>query len=176
MLAGLAQTFVYLIKVMELRKFNWLCKQSIWSSKNSMCNFSPWVSSIESIISSMEGLVYRVAQKSALFCFSSQSCVLQFFSIFFRWFRQQAWEILLRPIWIQVDAILRRSGKIIKAYFAAKSVLLTQRQCRKYLAGTMYLMEGQFNVWWPNFGRQMHAQFPNWVADAHKAEIVHRSA
>ena len=25
----------------------------------------------------------------------------------------------------------------------------------KILAGTMYLMEGQFNVWWPNFGRQM---------------------
>ena len=22
------------------------------------------------------------------------------------------------------------------------------------LAGTMYLTEGQFNIWWPNFGRQ----------------------
>ena len=40
--------------------------------------------------------------------------------------------------------------KIIEAYFAAKSVLLTQ-----LLAGTMYLKEGQLNVWWPNFGRQM---------------------
>ena len=22
------------------------------------------------------------------------------------------------------------------------------------MAGTMYLLEGQFNIWWPNFGRQ----------------------
>ena len=33
------------------------------------------------------------SKKSTLFCFSSQSCVLQFFSIFFRWCRQQASEI-----------------------------------------------------------------------------------
>ena len=50
-----------------------------------------------------------VQKKSSLFCFSSQSCVLQYFSIFFRWYRQQAWEILLTPIWIQLDAILCRS-------------------------------------------------------------------
>ena len=52
----------------------------------------------------------RWSKKSALFCFSSQSCALQFFSIFFRWCRKQAWEILLTPIWIQLDAILRSSG------------------------------------------------------------------
>ena len=38
------------------------------------------------------------SKKSVLFCFSSQSFVLQFFSIFFRWRRQQAWEILLTSI------------------------------------------------------------------------------
>ena len=42
------------------------------------------------------------SKKSVLFCFSSQSCVLQFFSIFLRWCRHQAWEILLTPIWIQL--------------------------------------------------------------------------
>lgn len=29
-----------------------------------------------------------------------------FFSIFFRWWRQQAWEVLLTPVWIQLDATL----------------------------------------------------------------------
>ena len=68
-----------------------------------------------------------MAQKSALFCFSSQSCVLQFFSIFFRLCRQQAWEILLT----QDDLLCSSRQKIIEAYFATKSVLLTQRQCRR---------------------------------------------
>ena len=49
------------------------------------------------------------SKKSALFCFSSQSCVLKFFSIFFRWCRQQAWEILLTPIWVQLDDLLLSS-------------------------------------------------------------------
>ena len=49
------------------------------------------------------------SKKSALFYFSSQNCVLQFFPIFFRWFRQQTWEIPLTPIWIQLDAILRNN-------------------------------------------------------------------
>ena len=57
-----------------------------------------------------ENIIYRVVQKSILFCFSSQSCVLQYFSIFFRWCRQQDWGILLTPIWIQLNAILRSSG------------------------------------------------------------------
>ena len=30
----------------------------------------------------------------------------------------------------------------------------------KILAGTMYQIEGQFNVWWPNFGRQEVWQMP----------------
>ena len=49
------------------------------------------------------------SKKSPLFSFSYQSCVLHFFSIFFRWCRQQAWEILLTPIWIQLDIFLRSS-------------------------------------------------------------------
>ena len=36
--------------------------------------------------------------------------------------------------------------KTIEAYFATKSVLLTQRKCREILARTMHLIEGQFNV------------------------------
>ena len=32
-------------------------------------------------------------KKSALFCFSSQSCVLHYFFIFFRWCRYQAWTV-----------------------------------------------------------------------------------
>ena len=41
--------------------------------------------------------------------FSSQSCVLQFFSIFFKWCWQQIWEILLSPIWVQLDYLQHRS-------------------------------------------------------------------
>ena len=48
-------------------------------------------------------------KKNAPFCFSSQSCVLQIFWIFFKWCRQQAWEIRLTPIWIQLDNLLRSS-------------------------------------------------------------------
>ena len=40
----------------------------------------------------------------------------------------------------------------------------------KILAGTMYLMEGQFNVWWSNLRRQEVWQVPA------KAGIIHRSA
>ena len=47
--------------------------------------------------------------KKAPYFFSSQSCVLQFFSILFRWCRQQAWEIILTSIWIQLDAIPQSS-------------------------------------------------------------------
>ena len=38
------------------------------------------------------------------------------------------------------------------------------------MAGTMYPMEGQFNVWWPNFRRQEVWQTLT------KAKSVHRSA
>ena len=29
-----------------------------------------------------------------------------------------------------------------------------QANAGEILAGTMYLIEGQFNIWWPNLGRQ----------------------
>ena len=48
-------------------------------------------------------------KKAPYFFFSSQSCVLQFFSILFRWCRQQAWEIILTSVWIQLDAIPQSS-------------------------------------------------------------------
>ena len=62
-----------------------------------------------------------------------------------------------------------KSVLLVGTYFAAKSVLLTLRQ-KKILAGTMYLMEGQFKVWWPNFGRQEVWQMLT------KTDIVHLSA
>ena len=80
------------------------------------------------------------SKKSALFCFSSQSCVLKIFSIFFRWCRPQAWEILLTPIWIQLDAILRSTG-----WKASRCTLLQNQffghsgNAGRILAGTMYL-------------------------------------
>ena len=49
-------------------------------------------------------------KKAPYFGFHPKVVCYSFFSIFFRWCRQQAWEILLTPVWIQVDAILHRSG------------------------------------------------------------------
>ena len=77
---------------------------------------------------------YRVAQKSALFCFSSQSCPLQFFFHTFQ-------VVYTASLWDSFDTNKDPTGryttqqriKIIELYFATKSVLLTQRQCRRYL-------------------------------------------
>ena len=63
--------------------------------------------------------------------------------------------------------------KIVEAYFVVKSVLLTQRQCRKDFGKnnvhdrrTIQRLVAKF--------RKADAHFPNWVADARKAEIIHR--
>ena len=70
--------------------------------------------------------------KSAIFCFSSQSCVLQFL------FPYLSGGVDGRPgrfFWHQYGSnwtlYYAAADKIIAAYFASKSVLLTQRQCRK---------------------------------------------
>ena len=60
--------------------------------------------------------------------------------------------------------------KIIEAYFAVNSVPLNSSNAGKILAVTMYLMEGQFNALWPNFGRQELWQM------ATKDDIVYHSA
>ena len=78
-------------------------------------------------------LTYRVVQKGYLFCFSSQSCVLQFFPCF-------SGGVGSRPerfFWHQYGSTGRfttqQRVKIIEEYFATKSVLLTQRRCRRDL-------------------------------------------
>ena len=113
--------------------------------------------------------MYRVVEKSSLFCFLSQSCVLQyFFSIFFRWCPQQAWEILLTPIWIIWTLYYAQRIKIIEAYFTTKSVLLTQWQCRRDL--------GRNNIPDRSIIQRLVAKFRKTknVADAHKDR--HRSS
>ena len=68
-----------------------------------------------------------VQKKRPILFFIPKLCFTIFSPIFFRLCRQQAWEILLT-----LDDLLRSSRqKIIEAYFATKSVLLTQRQCRR---------------------------------------------
>ena len=65
--------------------------------------------------------------------------------------------------------------KIIEAYFGTKSVLLTQRQCRKDF-GRNNVPDGRTIQRLVAKFRKIDAQFPNLVAVAHQAEIVHRSA
>ena len=70
--------------------------------------------------------------KSALFCFSSQSFFLQFFAHIFQ-------VMLTAGLRDSFDTNMGPTGryttqqriKIIKAYFATKSDILTQRQCRR---------------------------------------------
>ena len=76
--------------------------------------------------------MYRVVEKSSLFCFSSQSCILQFFFHIFQ-------VVYTAGLGDSFDTNMDPTGryttqqriKIIEAYFTAKSVLLTQWQCRK---------------------------------------------
>ena len=72
--------------------------------------------------------------------------------------------------------------KITEVYFDTKSIFLTQQQCRKDFGRNNVLMEGQFNIWWPNFRRRKVWQIPTnatsamnatSVADAYKCQ--HRS-
>ena len=76
-------------------------------------------------------LAYRVVQNVPSVVFHSKVVFYSFFSIFFRWCRQQDREIFFDT---NMDSTRRYTTqqriKIIEAYFA-KSVLLTQRQCRK---------------------------------------------
>ena len=76
-------------------------------------------------------------KKRPISFFIPKSCFTFFFSIFFRWCRQQAWEIILTPIWIQLDDLLRsnRQPAIIEAYFATKSVLLTVAMQERFWQG-----------------------------------------
>ena len=48
-------------------------------------------------------------KKVPYFVFHPKVVFYNFFSILFRWCRQQAWEIILTSIWIQLDAILQSS-------------------------------------------------------------------
>ena len=48
-------------------------------------------------------------KKAPYFVFHPKVVLYKFFIIFFKWDTQQAWEILLTPIWIQLDTILRCS-------------------------------------------------------------------
>ena len=82
-------------------------------------------------------MLYRVAKKAPYFIFHPKVVFYIFFSIFFRWCRQQAWEIILTPIWIQLDDLLRsnRQPAIIEAYFATKSVLLTVAMQERFWQG-----------------------------------------
>ena len=74
----------------------------------------------------------RVVQKNRPILLFIPKVCFTIFSIFLRWCRQQTCQILLIPIWIQLDnSTTQQPIKIIEAYFAAKSVLLTQRKCRK---------------------------------------------
>ena len=74
----------------------------------------------------------RVVQKNRPILLFIPKVCFTIFSIFLRWCRQQTCQILLMPIWIQLDnSTTQQPIKIIEAYFATKSVLLTQRKCRK---------------------------------------------
>ena len=53
-------------------------------------------------------LIQGGLKKAPYFVFHPKVVFYNFFSIFFRWCRQQAWEILLTPIWIQVDSTQQR--------------------------------------------------------------------
>ena len=95
-------------------------------------------------------------KKAPYFVFYPKVVFYNFFSIFFRWCRQQAWEIILAPIWIQVDAILHSSRqKSLRLTLPQNQFFWHSGNAGKILAGTIYMIEGQFYVWWPNFGRQM---------------------
>ena len=65
------------------------------------------------------------SKKSALFCFSSQSCVLQFFSIFFQVVQRaglgDSFDTNMDPTGLYTT---QQHIKGIEAYFARKSVLL----------------------------------------------------
>ena len=75
---------------------------------------------------------YSVVQKKVPYFFLSQSCVLQFFFHIFQVVQTTRLRIFFDP---NMDPTGRYTTqkriKIIKAYFAAKSILLTQPQCRK---------------------------------------------
>ena len=69
--------------------------------------------------------------KSAIFCFSSQSCVLQFFPYLSGGVDGRPGRFFWHQYGSNWTLYYAAADKIIAAYFASKSVLLTQRQCRK---------------------------------------------
>ena len=112
---------------------------------------------------------YRVAQKKRpILFFIPKLC----FTIFFPYFSGGVDSRPGRSFW-------RQYGSKWTLYYAAVDKnqlrrILPQNQflwhsgnAEKILAGTMYLMEGQFNVWWPNFAREEVWQMLT------KTEIVH---
>ena len=113
--------------------------------------------------------MYRVVEKSSLFCFSSQSCVLQFFFHIFQ-------VVYTAGLGDSFDTNMDPTGryttqqriKIIEAYFATKSVLLTQWQCRRDL--------GRNNIPDRSIVQRLVDKFRKIenVADAHKDR--HRSS
>ena len=113
--------------------------------------------------------MYRVVEKSSLFCFSSQSCILQFFFHIFQ-------VVYTAGLGDSFDTNMDPTGryttqqriKIIEAYFATKSVLLTQWQCRRDL--------GRNNIPDRSIVQRLVDKFRKIenVADAHKDR--HRSS
>ena len=108
---------------------------------------------------------YRVAQKKLpILFFIPKLC----FTIFFPYFSGGVDSRLGRFFWHQYGSkwsyTTQQRIKIIEAYFAAKSVLLTQRQCRKDF--------GRNNVPTGRTIQRLVAKFQKTgsVADAHKGQ------
>ena len=122
--------------------------------------------------------IYRGSKKAPYFVFHSKVAFASFFQMVQTASLRNSSDNNMDPIGryttqkqikIVGTYFAGKSVLLVGTYFAAKSVLLTRRQ-KKILAGTMYLMEGQFKVWWPNFGRQEVWQMLT------KTDIVHLSA